>query len=54
MITRTEVPDINKIAATLTGLLSSGQNEGIWRDLVNALPAAIYITDPQRADHLLQ
>ena len=47
MIRRTEVPDINKIAATLSGLLSSGQNEGIWRDLVNALPAAIYITDPR-------
>ena len=41
----TEVPDINKMAVTLIGLLSSEQNEGLWHDLVNALPAAIYITD---------
>ena len=47
MITRTEVSDINKIAATLSGLMSNGQHEGIWHELVNALPAAIYITDPR-------
>ena len=42
-----EAPDNNEFAATLAGLVSSGQNEGVWRDLVNALPAAIYITDPR-------
>ena len=31
----TEAPDITKVA-----------NEVVWHDLVNALPAAIYITDP--------
>ena len=37
--------DINDFAATLAGLVSSGQNESVWHDLVNALPAAVYITD---------
>jgi two-component system, chemotaxis family, CheB/CheR fusion protein len=47
MMTRTEVADVNELAATLSGLMSNGQHEGIWHDLVNALPAAIYITDPR-------
>ena len=45
MTQRTQVSDINNIAATLSALMSSGQNESIWHELVNALPAAIYITD---------
>ena len=31
--------------AALAGLATSGANDRVWRDLVNALPAAIYITD---------
>ena len=34
----------NQFAATLAGLVSS-ENERVWRDLVDALPAAVYITD---------
>ena len=45
MTQRTQVSDINNIAATLSALMSNGQNESIWHELVNALPAAIYITD---------
>ena len=45
MTQRTQVSDINNIAATLSALMSNGQNERIWHELVNALPAAIYITD---------
>ena len=44
----------DEFAATLAGLVSSGENERVWRDLVSALPAAIYITDASRTDHLLQ
>ena len=35
MFISTEAPDITKVA-----------NEVVWHDIVNALPAAIYITDP--------
>ena len=31
--------------AALAGLATSGADDRVWRDLVNALPAAIYITD---------
>ena len=31
--------------AALAGLATSGVGDRVWRDLVNALPAAIYITD---------
>ena len=42
---RFEASEINEFAATLAGLVASGENEKVWHDLVNALPAAIYITD---------
>ena len=29
----------------LAGIVSSGENERVWRDLVSALPAAVYVTD---------
>lgn len=31
--------------AALAGLTVNGADDQVWRDLVNALPAAIYITD---------
>ena len=31
--------------AALAGLAASGADDRVWRDLVNALPAAVYITD---------
>ncbi len=40
-----ETPDFNEVGATLARLVSSGENEKVWHDLVNALPAAIYVTD---------
>ena len=45
MASRFEPSDINQFAAALAGLVSSGENESVWHDLVDALPAAIYITD---------
>ncbi len=45
MTARFEASEINEFAATLASLVSSGENEKVWHDLVNALPAAIYITD---------
>ena len=34
-----------QLVAALAGLGASGEDARVWRDLVNALPAAIYITD---------
>lgn len=34
-----------QFVAALAGLATSGVNDHVWRDLVNALPAAVYITD---------
>ena len=45
MASRFEPSGIGEFAAALAGLVSTGENERVWRDLVNALPAAIYITD---------
>ncbi len=45
MIAPLEAPDFHEVGATLARLVSSGGNEKVWHDLVNALPAAIYITD---------
>ena len=45
MASRFEPSGINQFAAALAGLVSSGENERVWHDLVEALPAAIYITD---------
>ena len=45
MASRFEPSGINQFAAALAGLVSSGENEKVWHDLVEALPAAIYITD---------
>ena len=45
MASRFEPSGVNEFAAAFAGLVSSGENERVWRDLVDALPAAIYITD---------
>ena len=34
-----------QFVAALVGLATSGTDDRVWRDLFNALPAAIYITD---------
>ena len=34
-----------KFIAALAGLVSNGESERVWRDLVEALPASIYVTD---------
>jgi PAS domain S-box-containing protein len=34
-----------QFVAALAGLATSGADDRVWRDLVNALPAAVYITD---------
>ena len=34
-----------QFVAALAGLATSGTDDRVWRDLFNALPAAIYITD---------
>ncbi len=45
MASRFEPSGVNEFATTFAGLVPSGENERVWRDLVNALPAAVYITD---------
>jgi len=35
----------SNFAMALAGIVSSGENERVWRDLVSALPAAVYVTD---------
>jgi two-component system, chemotaxis family, CheB/CheR fusion protein len=45
MANRFEPAGITQFALPLAGLVSSGENERVWHDLVEALPAAIYITD---------
>ena len=34
-----------QFSAAIAALVSSGETERVWRALVSALPAAIYITD---------
>ena len=41
-LTTNEYP---QLVAALAGLATSGTDDRVWRDLFNALPAAIYITD---------
>ena len=45
MASRFEPSGVNEFAAAFAGLMPSGENERVWRDLVSALPAAVYITD---------
>ena len=37
--------EYSQFIAALAGLATSGADDRVWRDLVNALPAAVYITD---------
>ena len=39
MASRFEPSGISQFAATLAGLVSSGENERVWHDLVDALPS---------------
>ena len=40
-----ETNEYPQFVAALAGLATSGTDDRVWRDLFNALPAAIYVTD---------